>query len=80
MFCEESLGKIKFRAFPKRVGPRILLLQSVDYFGASENYGVDDSAMIEIRCHVNHFFDSGNYVISLESRPLNLRVYVHVRV
>ena len=24
MFCEESLGKIKFRAFPKRVGPRIL--------------------------------------------------------
>ena len=32
MFCEESLGKIKFRAFPKRVGPRILSLQSVDYF------------------------------------------------
>ena len=22
MFSEESLGKIKFRAFPKRVGPR----------------------------------------------------------
>ena len=32
MFCEESLGKIKFRALPKRVGPRILSLQSVDYF------------------------------------------------
>ena len=31
MFCEESLGKIKFRAFPKRVGPRILSLESVDY-------------------------------------------------
>ena len=30
MFCEESLGKIKFRAFPKRVGPRILLLRSVE--------------------------------------------------
>ena len=38
MFCEESLGKIKFRAFPKRVGPRILSLESVDYFGASEHY------------------------------------------
>ena len=37
MFCEESLGKIKFRAFPKRVGPRILLLESVDYFGTSEH-------------------------------------------
>ena len=40
MFCEESLGKVKFRAFPKRVGPRILSLESVDYFGASEQYWV----------------------------------------
>ena len=38
MFCEESLGKIKFRTFSKRVGPRILSLESVDYFGASEQY------------------------------------------
>ena len=38
MFCEESLRKIKFRGFPKRVGPRILSLESVDYFGASEHY------------------------------------------
>ena len=30
MFCEESFGKIKFRAFPKRVGLRILSLESVD--------------------------------------------------
>ena len=29
MFCEESLRKIKFRAFPKSVGPRILSLESV---------------------------------------------------
>ena len=36
-FCEESLGKIKFRACPKRVGPRILSLESADYFGASEH-------------------------------------------
>ena len=38
MFCEESLGKIKFRAFPKHVGPRILSLESVDFFEASEHY------------------------------------------
>ena len=31
-------GKIKFRAFPKRVGPRILSLQSVDFFGTSKHY------------------------------------------
>ena len=40
MFCEESLGKIKFRAFLKHVGQRILSLESVDYFGASEHYWV----------------------------------------
>ena len=41
MFCEESsTGKVKFRAFPKRVGLRILLLQSIDYFGTSEHYWV----------------------------------------
>ena len=38
MFCEESLGKIKFRAFPERVGPQILSLESVDYFGRSEHF------------------------------------------
>ena len=38
MFCKESLGKIKFRAFLKRVGPGILSLESVDYFGTSEDY------------------------------------------
>ena len=32
MFCEERLGKIKFRAFPKSVGPRILSLESVDSY------------------------------------------------
>ena len=40
MFCEESLGKTKFKAFPKRVGPWILPLESVDYFGKSEHYWV----------------------------------------
>ena len=90
-FCEESIGKIKFTAFPKRVGPRILSLESVDYFGTSEHYWVVEkkrrenltvtklrwssvvnfhcmqmvlwwacdlfSAMIEMTCYVNHFFD-----------------------
>ena len=37
MFCEEILGKIKLRAFPKLVGPRILSLESVDYFETSEH-------------------------------------------
>ena len=40
MFCEESLGKIKLRAFPKRVSPRILSHESFDYFGTSEHYRV----------------------------------------
>ena len=38
MFCKESLGKINFRAFPKRVGPQILSLVSVDYSGTREHY------------------------------------------
>ena len=29
-----------FRAFPERVGPRILSLERVDYFGTSEHYWV----------------------------------------
>ena len=33
---------IKFRAFPKRVGPRILSLQSVDFFGTSEHKWVGE--------------------------------------
>ena len=40
MFCEESLEKIKVRAFPKRIVPRILSLESVDYFGTSVHYWV----------------------------------------
>ena len=31
------IGKIKFRAFPKSVGPRILSLKRVDYFGTGEH-------------------------------------------
>ena len=106
MLCKESLGKIKFRAFPKRVGPRIPSLESIDYFATSEHhwvvekkncktamvgccklslhaYGSCDehavyfSAIIERTCHVNHFLISDNDVISLESRFLNFRVFMH---
>ena len=38
MFSEESLEKIKFKAFPKSVGSRILSLESVDYLGTSEHF------------------------------------------
>ena len=31
--------KLRFRDLPKRVGPRILSLESVDYFGTSEYFG-----------------------------------------
>ena len=29
---------MRLRAFPERVGPRILSLESVDYFGTSEHF------------------------------------------
>ena len=37
MFRAEILGKIKFRAFGKHVGSRILSLKSADYFETSEH-------------------------------------------
>ena len=33
--------KLRFRAFPERVCQRILSLESVDYFGTSEHFGVE---------------------------------------
>ena len=38
MFWKESLGKIKFRAFPEHVSPRNVSLESIDYFGTSEHF------------------------------------------
>jgi len=38
MFCEETLGKIKCRAFPELVSPQILSLESADYCGTSEHF------------------------------------------
>ena len=32
-------GKLTLRAFPERVCPRILSLESVDYFGTSNHFG-----------------------------------------
>ena len=51
MFCKESLGKIKFRVFPKHVGSRILSLESVDYFQTSEHYRVVETKISVINFH-----------------------------
>ena len=37
-FDHACLGKINYRAFPKRAGPRILSLESVDYFRTSDHF------------------------------------------
>ena len=73
MFCEEIIGKIKFRAFPNRVGPRILSLESVDYFGTSEHYvekkivflcinlKIVKSTLFKIVCNVSVMLSSSGY-------------------
>ena len=38
MFLEESLEKIKFRAFPEQVSPWILSLERVDYFRTRKHF------------------------------------------
>ena len=50
LFCKESLGKIKFRAFPKRVGPQILLLESIDYLRTSERIRILISKILMFGC------------------------------
>ena len=59
LFCEESLGKIdtEMSNFRERVGPRILLLESVDYFGTgecfSENFdgeAINWSGVVNFHC------------------------------
>ena len=50
LFLRRKLRKIKFRAFPKHVISRILLLQSIDYLGTSEHtllhYLISKTAMV----------------------------------
>ena len=47
------------------------------YGGSCDEHAVYFSAIIERTCHVNHFLISDNDVISLESRFLNFRVFMH---
>ena len=68
MFCEESLGKIKFRAFPKHASPQILSLQSIDYFGTSEHYWVVEkkiriliSKTAKVGCCKQWLYANGSY-------------------
>ena len=65
MFCKESLGKIKFRVFPKHVGSRILSLESIDYFQTSEHYRVVET---KIRIFVSKTAMVGCYKLSLYAK------------
>ena len=49
MFCEDSLGKIKFRAFPKRAGPRIKSLGSVDLTIGTYTTGARAEMTLQLR-------------------------------
>ena len=42
---------MRFRAFPERVGPRILSLESVDYFGTSELQCQKKKRILKELCH-----------------------------
>ena len=55
LFCEESLGRLMqtCRAFREPVGPRILLLKSVDYFETTENFdgeAINWSGVVNFHC------------------------------
>ena len=41
----QQLIEIPYRAFPERVGPRILLLESVNYFGATDHFRAWSTAL-----------------------------------
>ena len=41
--------EIPYRAFPERVGPRILSLESVDYFGTTDQFSGRKKRIILIR-------------------------------
>ena len=75
-FCEENVGKIKFRAFPKRAGPRILSLESVDYFGASEHYWVVEKKRILI----SKIAMVGCCTLSLYENESWIFVYLYTRI
>ena len=77
MFCEEIIGKIKFRAFPKRVGPRILSLESVDYFGTSEHYCVVEKIKIKIRILISKTAMVGCCKLSLYANGLVMTIEAH---
>ena len=61
------LGKIKFRAFRKRVGPRNLSLESIDYFIASEHYWVVEK---KIRILISKIAMVGCHKVSLYANEL----------
>ena len=74
MFCQECLGKIKFGAFPKRVGPRIPSLERVDYFGTSEHYRVVEK---KIRILISKTAMVGCCKLSLYANGLVMTIEAH---
>ena len=63
MFCKESLGKNKFRTFPKRVGPRILSPQqanTAEWSKKKPRILISKTAMVgccKLSLHANGFCD-----------------------
>ena len=70
-FAKKAKGKIKFRAFSKYVGPRILSFESVDYFGTSEHYRVVEK---KIRILISKIAMVGCCKLSLYASGLVMRI------
>ena len=47
--------EIPYRACPERVGPRILSLESVDYFGTSDHFSGRKKKRIIVKCKTSRF-------------------------
>ena len=47
--------EIPYRACPERVGPRILSLESVDYFGTSDHFSGRKKKRIIVKCKISRF-------------------------
>ena len=47
--------EIPYRAFPERVGPRILSLESVDYFGTTDHFSGQKTKRIILMSKTSRF-------------------------
>ena len=51
--------EIPYRAFPERVGPRILSLESVDYFGTTDHFSGQKKKRIILMSNTSRFTGKG---------------------